>query len=227
MTTHSFRSTLALSSTLGVALAAPGAMAMPSVFTAGGSFGVGDDVFGTATVLELLGDQDTFSLNVPIHAFTVAPGGHGGRGMGDTMMWYGQYAPDASITFNIDATGVSHTYGLGPHGLTYEVRDNVMTEEGPRDELVIEFWPTPNSEARHEGSIFTFNIFASFAADTWDGTDPVRSIDLGSALSAGASLRDDENFGIPVTQLTSFSVPAPGAAVVFGLGLFGVSRRRR
>lgn len=213
-------------------VAAPGVLASGTVIKATGVFGVSDDVFGSATPIELLDAGDTFSIEVPIHAFTHTNGGHGGgrddgRGVGDSFMWYGQYPDGAEMSFAIGASGVTHTYGLGPHGLTYEVFDDVMTDDGVRDELVIEFWPTPNSVGRHGDSIFTFRLAASFDAGTWDSTDPVRSIDFASALGTEARLSDDDGFGIAVSSLLTFTVPAPGGLALFGAGVLAGVRRRR
>ncbi|GAB4544155.1 MAG: hypothetical protein Tsb0013_01070 [Phycisphaerales bacterium] len=209
-----------------VMLASPCALGQGMHFVGSGQFGSVEDDFGLATGLELLAPGDTFSFDVPVLGFDPDPEGFTTDATGSAQMYYAPYPPDASITFAVGATGHVHTMGLGPHGLTYEVRDNVTTESGVRDELIIEWWPTPNTASRHGGSIFTYSMTLSFAPDEWAGVVPLGDLDLSRALDAGGYLADDEGFRIDIPTITFFEVPAPGVSAVMGLGGFALLRRR-
>ena len=217
--------------------------------TGAGTFGEREDAFGIATPLELLKAGDTYTFDIPLLAIQTDQGDHGGdHGVaigeggghnggghnggggghaGHAQMYYAQYPTDASITFDVSDLGQSTTYGLGLHGLTYEVRDNTPSDAGHRDELVIEWWPTPNTSSRHGGSVFTYSMTLTFPADEWEGVAPLDSIDLGRALSVSGYLADDEDRRIQIEGLTFFSVPTPGGFAALGLGVLAIARRRR
>lgn len=210
-----------------VACVAPCAYGQGKHFTGSGVFGDSEEAFGITTPLELLEAGDTFSFDVPVFSFDASPDGPVTDATGVSQMYYAPYPSDASITFVVGATGNAHTMGLGPHGLTYEVRDNVTTEYGVRDELAIEWWPTPNTASRHGGSVFTYSMTLSFAPDEWDGVSPLNSVDLSRAISAGGYLADDENRRIEIPSITFFEVPSPSGAALFGIGALAALRRRR
>ena len=182
-----------------VALASPVAFAQEGKhFVGAGSFGVPDEAFGVATALELLRQGDGFSFDIPISVFEIDPEGASSYAAGEGQLYDATYPTDASITFDVGASGHAHTMGLGQHGLTYEVRDNMTTEAGLRDELVIEWWPTPNTVSRHGGSIFTYSMTLTFGADEWSGVAPLRSIELDNAIGFSGYVADDEGAsGVP------------------------------
>jgi hypothetical protein len=210
-----------------IASCAPGALGQGMHFTGAGVFGEKQDAFGITTPLELLEAGDTFAFEVPVLGYDEAPGGVTTDGASSSLMYYAEYPEDASITFAIGSTGHAHTMGLGPHGLTYEVRDDVTTDAGLRDELVIEWWPTPNTAARHGGSVFTYSMTLSFASDEWAGVAPLASIDLARALGTSAYLADDEGVRIDIPSITLFQVPTPSGVAVLGAGFFALAPRRR
>ncbi|MEM1423066.1 MAG: hypothetical protein AAGH64_03585 [Planctomycetota bacterium] len=221
-----------------VALSAPAALGQGLYLSGTGTFGVAEDAFGIATPLELMVGGDTFSFDIPLLGFESDPGHDGGHGgaregghdgghLGGSQLYYSPYPTDAAITFDVGAIGHAHTYGLGEHGLTYEVRDNAHTHAGMRDQLVIEWWPTPNTVSRHGGSIFTYSMTLSFAPDEWSGVAPLDAIDLSRVVGFGGYLADDEDRRIAIDGLSAFSVPTPGGAALLAAGGLALARRRR